>query len=203
MPITVPTGFNPYGLTFPSVITPANMSDPVNSPQHPENKMLDAVEIGITSLLVGRITSKQAALSMQLSQVNQKPASALGLSFKTAFRTAGKAGLVSGAISLVRNGYHLSQGEVNIARASGNVGADMLGGTVGGMVAATGASLAVKMMSGGSALGMGTVGLIAGAAAFAVADTAYNMSGLRETVSNKITAIVERWFDPDDQGGGV
>lgn len=203
MTLTIPTGFNTSALSFPSVITPANMEDPVNSPQYAQNMPLDVAQIGVSSLLVGRITAKQATLSMQLSQANQKPASALGLSFKTALRTAGKSGLAVGAVSVLRNGYHLAQGEINIARASGNVGADMLGGTVGGMVAATGASLAVKMMSGSSAFGMGTVGLIAGAAAFALADTAYNMSGLRETVSNKITGIVERWFDVDNQGGGV
>ncbi len=38
---------------------------------------------------------------------------------------------------------------------------------------------------------------------FAVVDTLYRFSGLRETVSNKITGIVERWFDADSQGGGV
>ncbi|MEZ0373662.1 MAG: hypothetical protein ACAI44_31515, partial [Candidatus Sericytochromatia bacterium] len=80
---------------------------------------------------------------------------------------------------------------------------DLIGGTIGGMVAATGASLAVKAMSASSAMSMGTVGLIAGAVGFALADTIYHFTGLRDTVSNKITGMVERWFDADSQGGGV
>lgn len=202
MNITVPTGYNPYNMTFPSIVL-GNTEDPTNSPQHPENFTLDMVETGVTSLLVGRITAKSATLAMQLSQTNNKPASALGLGMKTAFRTSLKSGLVASAVSVARNGYHMAKGEVNLARAGGNVTADLLGGTVGGMMAAGSAGIAVKMLSGSGAFSMSTVGLIAGAAAFALADTAYNATGLREEVSNKVTGIIERWFDDDDQGGGV
>lgn len=194
--------FNPYNLTFPSTYL-ASAQDPTNSPQAAPNMTLDAVEIGVKSLLVGRLTSKTAVTSMQISQLQQKEASGLGLAASTVFKTAGKAGLVSGAVSLGRNVYHLAKGEVNIARASGNVGADIMGGTIGGMVAATGASLAVKALSTSSAMSMGTVGLIAGAVGFAIADTLYHVSGARDTVSNKLTAIVERWFDTESQSGGV
>ncbi|HEY9844526.1 MAG TPA: hypothetical protein V6D23_28905 [Candidatus Obscuribacterales bacterium] len=193
--------FNPY-LTFPSTYL-SNVPDPTNSPQITPNMTLDAVEIGVKSMLVGRLTSKTAVTSMQISQLQQKEASSLSLTASTVFKTAGKAGLISAGVSLGRNVYHLAKGEVNVSRASGNVGADLIGGTIGGMVAATGASLAVKAMSASSAMSMGTVGLIAGAVGFALADTIYHFTGLRDTVSNKITGMVERWFDADSQGGGV
>lgn len=202
MPTVTPQTFNPYNLTFPSTYI-SSIPDASNSPQYASNMTLDAVEIGVKSLLVGRMTANQATTSMQISQLNQKEASGIGLAASTMFKTAGKAGLVSGGVSLARNVYHLAKGEINISRASGNVGADILGGTIGGMVAATGASLAVKAMSASSAFSMSTVGLIAGTVGFAVADSLYHFTGLRETVSNKITGIVERWFDADSQGGGV
>lgn len=200
MPNVALQTFNPYNLNFPSTYL-ANVQDPTNSPQAAPNMTLDAVEIGVKSLLVGRLTSKTAATSMEISLLRQKEASGIGLVASTVFKTAGKAGLVSGAVSLGRNVYHLAKGEINVSRASGNVGADILGGTIGGMVAATGAGLAVKAMS--ASAGMGTVGMIAGAVGFAIVDTLYHASGARDTVSNKITAIVERWFDAESQGGGV
>ncbi len=193
--------YMPYNLTFPSTYT-ASVDDPTNSPQYESNFALDAVEIGVKSLLIGRMTSKQAANHLQINQLKQKETSTLGLSVNTMFKTAGKAGLVSGAVSAGRNIYHLATGDINMARAGGNVGADIVGGTVGGMVAATTSSLAVKAMANAS-FGMGTVGLIGGAVGFAVADSLYHVTGIRETVSNKLTGIIERWFDVDAQGGGV
>lgn len=202
MTISMPTSFNPYGFTSPSMYI-ANVPSATESPQHAKDLMLDTVEIGVKSLLIGRIVAKTASTHMQMSQLKEKPASTLGLSTSTMLRTAGKGALVSGAVSLIRNGFHLSQGEINLARASGNVGADMLGGTVGTMVAAGGASLGVKLLSNSNAFGMGTAGLIFGAAAFALADTAYRATGAREFVSDKLTGIVERWFDNREPGGGV
>jgi len=202
MTTVAPASYNPYSFSFPSTYL-ANVQGPTESPQHAQDMTLDTFEIGIKSLLIGRMVSNSAMQGMQISLLKEKPASALGLSSSTMLRTAGKAGLVSGAISLIRNGFHLSQGEINVARASGNVGADLLGGTVGGMVAATSASLAVKALSGTNGFGMGAAGLIAGAVGFALVDTAYRATGLRETVSNKLTGIVERWFDGNEPVGGV
>lgn len=194
--------FNPYNFQLPGTYI-ANVEDPTNSPQYAPNLGLDIAEISVKSLLIGRMVANQASTTLQISQLKQKEASALGLTASTMFKTAGKAGLISGGISLGRNIYHLAKGEINVARASGNVSADLIGGTVGGMVAAGGASLAVKMMAGSSAFGMGTVGLIGGAVGFAVADALYHVSGMRDKVSNTVTGVVERWFDVDSQGGGV
>lgn len=201
MNTTAIQSYMPYNLTSPSTYT-ASIEDPTNSPQYASNFALDAVEIGVKSLLIGRMTANQAATSLQISQLKMKESSSLGLTVSTAFKTAGKAGLISGAVSAGRNIYHLTTGEINMARAGGNVGADLLGGTIGGMVSSAGASLAVKSMANAS-FGMGTVGLIGGAIGFAVADSLYHVSGIRETVSNKITGIIERWLDVDAQGGGV
>ena len=201
MNTTAIQSYMPYNLTFPSTYT-ASVEDPTNSPQYESNFALDAVEIGVKSLLIGRMTANQAATKLQMNQLQQKDTSTLGLSANTMFKTAGKAGLISGAVSAGRNVYHLAKGDINLARAGGNVGADIVGGTIGGMVAATGASIAVKSMANAS-FGMGTVGLIGGAIGFAVADSLYHVSGVRDNVSNKITGIVERWFDVDAQGGGV
>ena len=191
----------PNNLTLPSTYT-ASVEDPTNSPQYESNFALDAVEIGVKSLLIGRMTANQAATTLQINQLKQRDTSSLGLATSTLFRTAGKAGMISGAVSAGRNIYHLATGDINMARAGGNVGADIIGGTVGGMVSATGASLAVKSMANAS-FGMGTVGLIGGAIGFAVADSLYHVSGIRDTVSNKITGIIERWLDVGAQGGGV
>lgn len=201
MNTTAIQSFMPYNVTFPSTYT-ASVEDPTNSPQYASNFALDAVEIGVKSLLIGRMTANQAANSLQINQLRQKETSSLGLATSTMFKTAGKAGLVSGAVSAGRNIYHLASGEINMARAGGNVGADIVGGTIGGMVSAAGASLAVKSMANAS-FGMGTVGLIGGAIGFAVADSLYHVSGIRDTVSNKVTSIIERWLDVDAQGGGV
>lgn len=201
MPSVQTASFNPYHLPFPSTYT-ASVEDPTNSPQYKSNLGLDAVEIGIKSLLVGRLVSRTAATSVEISMLKQKEVSTLGLTASTAFKTAGKAGLISGGVSLIRNGYHLAQGEINASRAAGNVSADIVGGAVSGMVAATGASIAVKM-AGTSAFGMSTLGLIGGAIGFAVADSLYHVSGLRDRVSHTVTGVVERWFDADAQGGGV
>jgi hypothetical protein len=201
MNTTAIQSFMPYNVTFPSTYT-ASVEDPTNSPQYASNFTLDAVEIGVKSLLIGRMTANQAANSLQINQLRQKDTSSLGLATSTMFKTAGKAGLIGGAVSAGRNIYHLANGEINMARAGGNVGADILGGTIGGMVSSAGASLAVKSMANAS-FGMGTVGLIGGAIGFAVADSLYHVSGLRDTVSNKVTSIIERWLDVDAQGGGV
>ena len=201
MNTTAIQSYMPYNLTFPSTYT-SSVEDPTHSPQYESNFALDAVEIGVKSLLIGRMTANQAATKLQMNQLQQKDTSTLGLSANTMFKTAGKAGLISGAVSAGRNVYHLAKGDINLARAGGNVGADIVGGTIGGMVAATGASIAVKSMANAS-FGMGTVGLIGGAIGFAVADSLYHVSGVRDNVSNKITGIVERWFDVDAQGGGV
>ena len=201
MNTTAIQSFMPYNVTFPSTYT-ASVEDPTNSPQYASNFALDAVEIGVKSLLIGRMTANQAANSLQINQLRQKETSSLGLATSTMFKTAGKAGLVSGAVSAGRNIYHLASGEINMARAGGNVGADIVGGTIAGMVSAAGASLAVKSMANAS-FGMGTVGLIGGAIGFAVADSLYHVSGIRDTVSNKVTSIIERWLDVDAQGGGV
>lgn len=201
MPSVQTSSFSPYNLPFPSTYT-ASIEDPTNSPQYESNLGLDAVEIGIKSLLVGRLVSKTAATSVEISMLKQKEVSTLGLTASTMFKTAGKAGLISGGVSLVRNGYHMVQGDINTARAAGNVSADIVGGAVSGMVAATGASIAVKM-AGTSAFGMSTLGLIGGAIGFAVADSLYHVSGLRDRVSHTVTGVVERWFDVGAQGGGV
>jgi len=199
---TVQTTSSPYGLTFPSTYL-SNIQNPTNSPQYAPNMPLDAAEIGVKSLLVGKLVSRTASTTMQISLLKQNEASGLGLTASTVFKASGKAALISGGVSLAANVYHLAKGEINVARASGNVGADIIGGTVGGMVAATGASLAVKAMSAGSAFSMGTMGLIAGAVGFALVDTLYHFTGARNTVSGKITGMVERWFDANSQGGGV
>ncbi|MBF2054670.1 MAG: hypothetical protein IGS03_14590 [Candidatus Sericytochromatia bacterium] len=202
MPISMPTSFNPYGFTSPGMYL-ANVPTATQSPQHAKDITLDTVEIGVKSLLIGRMVAKTATTQMQMSMLKDKPASALGLTGSTMLRTAAKGGLVAGGISLIRNGIHLSQGDINLARAGGNVGADLLGGTVGTMVAAGGASLGVKLLAGSNAFGMGTAGLIFGAAAFALADTAYRATGARDFVSDKLTGIAERWFDGQDPSGGV
>lgn len=191
------TTYNPYSAA--STTTPGT----ITSPQAPQNMLLDGVEIGVKSLIVGRMASKLAVQKLEITSIQDGQLSTKGLAAVTALKTGRNAALVSGAVSAGRNIYHLAKGEINVSRAGGNIGADILGGAVSGMVAGLGTGLTVGALAGKSAMAMGTAGLIVGTVGFAVLDTAYKFSGLRDTVSNKITEVIDRFFDRNPSPGGV
>ncbi|MGE3724405.1 MAG: hypothetical protein AB7I41_02565 [Candidatus Sericytochromatia bacterium] len=198
--------YNPYNMGFPGTVpttTPSGGVSIASSPQLSPNMVMDGVEIGLKSLIVGRMASKTAIQQLEFRTIQNNEASAAGVMGSTMMRTLGKGALVGGVVSAARNVFHLAQGEINVARAGGNVSADILGGAVGGLAAGAGAGLAVGMMAKSSGFTMGTMGLIAGTIGFALADTLYHYSGLRATVSDKVTSVIERFFDSNSQGGGV
>lgn len=187
----------PQGYSLPQIQTTAT------SAQAPPNLGLDIVDISAKSLIVGKMASKFAIQQAQFQTVKMGEVTAGGAISSNLLKLGGKGALVSGAVSAARNIYHLAKGEINVSRAGGNVGADILGGAVGGMVAATTAGLAVKALATKSLSAMGIGGIIAGTVGFALLDVGYRASGLRETVSNGITAVIERFFDPNPPPGGV
>lgn len=191
------TPYNPYTVAS----TPTEGA--TQSPQAPQNIALDGVEIGAKSLIIGRMAAKLAVQKLEMTSIQDAQLSTRGLAAVTALKTGRNAALVSGAFSTGRNIYHLAKGEINLSRAGGNIGADILGGAVSGMVSGLGTGLTVGALAGKSALAMGTAGLIVGAVSFALLDTAYHFTGLRETVSNKITEVIDRFFDKNPSPGGV
>ena len=196
--------YNPYTMSFPTTTTtPPTTGTETSSPQLPANPTMDGVQIGIKSLLVGRMASKTAIQQLEFQTIQNHETTAASVMTSTMTRTIGKGALVSGLVSTASNVFHLAQGEINVARASGNVAADILGGAVGGLAAGAGAGLAVGLMSKASHFSMGTMGLIAGTVGFALIDTLYHFSGARNTVSDKVTGVIERFFDTKTQGGGV
>jgi hypothetical protein len=196
--------YNPYTMSFPTTTTtPPATGGEASSPQLPDHPVRDGVTIGIKSLLVGRMASKTAIQQLEFKTIQNNEATTAGVMGSTMARTLGKGMLVSGLVSTASNVFHLAQGEINVARAGGNVAADILGGAVGGLAAGAGAGLAVGLMSKASGFTMGTMGLIAGTVGFALADTLYHFSGARNTVSDKVTGVIERFFDTRTQGGGV
>ena len=191
------TGYSPYTIqsTGPTV--------PSASPQAPPNMLLDGIQIGASSLIVGRLASKTAMQKFDISTIEQGELSTKGVVMTSALKTARNAALVSGVISTGRNVYHLAKGEINVSRASGNVGADIIGGTVGGLVAGIGSGFTIGALAGHSALAMGTAGLIAGAVGFAVVDSLYRFTGLHDQVSDKITDFIDRFLNKNPAPGGV
>lgn len=197
-----PSLYNPYNMSFPGTVLAGGVST-ASAPQLQPNMVMDGVEIGIKSLLVGRMASKTAIQQLEFRTIQNNEATTAGVMGSTMMRTTGKGALVGGVVSAARNVFHLAQGEINVARAGGNVAADILGGAVGGLAAGAGAGLAVGLMSKASGFTMGTMGLIAGTIGFALVDTLYHFSGARNTVSDKVTSVIERYFDAQSQGGGV
>jgi hypothetical protein len=196
--------YNPYNMNFPGTTpTTGGGVSIASSPQLDPNMVMDGVEIGLKSLIVGRMASKTAIQQLEFRTIQNNEASTAGVMGSTMMRTASKGALVGGAVSAAVNIFHLAQGEINVARASGNVGADILGGAVGGLAAGAGAGLAVGALAKSSGMTMGITGMIAGTIGFALIDTLYHYSGARNTVSDKITSVIERFFDSNAQGGGV
>lgn len=196
------SAYNPYSSMFPGTVI-ASTGYTATSPQAPENPTLDKVELGVKSLIVGKMAAKSAIHNFEFGTIKQGELNTGGMMFKTGWKTAKSGALVGGAVSLARNIYHMAQGDVNVARASGNVVSDIAGGAVGGLLAGAGAGLAVSALSKSSGFMMGTAGLIVGAVGFALADTVYHQTGAREAVSDAVTGVIDRLFDNAADQGGV
>lgn len=203
--VSAPPSFNPYATYagFPSSYLASTPANPNLSPQAPANQNLDIAEIGIKSLLVGKLASNTAIRNLEFRTIQQKEVTTSGIMGNTLLKAGRTGAMVGGAVSLGRNIYHMAKGEINVARAGGNVAADIVGGTVGGMAAGVGASFAAKALAGSSGFALGTVGLIAGTVGFALVDSIYHATGLRDKLSDGVTGILDRFFDKQETPGGV
>jgi len=164
----------------------------VQSPRAPENPTLDKLQLTLTSLYAGRASAMQGLNSLdQRQNVRLKHLHTSGVMTSSAFGAAGKTALVAGGLSVLRNMSHLAQGEINLARASGNISSDLISGTLGGLAAGASAGLVVQGSSNAGRFMAGSLGTIAGAIGFVAADVLLDKTGLKGFISDKITSLLE------------
>jgi len=198
------TWYNPGWPSLPD-LTDIN----VNSPQAPENPTLDKVQLTVTALYSGRVASSTSLGSLeQRENVRLQHLHNSGMMTSAALSAAGKTALLSGGFSLLRNMASMAQGEINVARATGNVTADIASGTIGGLAAGAAGGMVVQGTSNAGRALAGGLGTVVGAVAFAGANYLLDATGIKDMISDKITSILEGVDDsalPFDiaQHGGV
>lgn len=164
----------------------------VKSPQAPENPTLDKVQLTLTALYSGRAASQTGLGSLeQRENVRLSSLHNSGMMTSAALGAAGKTALLSGGFSVLRNMVSLAQGEINVARASGNVTADIASGTIGGLAAGAMGGLVVQGTSNAGRALAGGLGTIAGAVAFVGAYYLLDVTGIKGMISDKITSMLE------------
>lgn len=164
----------------------------VNSPQAPENPALDSVQLTINAVYNGRAAAVSAMNVLeQRENVRLQNLHNSGVMTTSALSTMGKGALVGGGISVLRNIAHLAQGEVTVARATGNVTSDIVNGAIGGLAAGATGGLVVQAVSNTGSVMTGTLGTLAGVLGYAAASWVLDSSGLKDTISDKITSILE------------
>jgi len=163
------------------------------SPRAPEYPVLDKVQLTLTSLYAGRAGSMITVKGLENRwELNTNALQTRGLMGKGAFAAAGKTVLVAGGLSVLRNMASLSQGDVNVARASGNVVADIATGAVGGLAAGAAGSLATTAFINGGAGVAGFIGTLAGAVGFVAADFLLSKTGVKGLISDAVTGRLEK-----------
>jgi len=164
----------------------------VNSPQAPENPTLDKVQLTITALYSGRVASHTGLNSLeQRENVRLQHLHSSGMMTSAAINAAGKTALLSGGFSILRNMVSMAQGEINVARATGNVTADIASGTLGGLAAGAAGGMVVQGTSNAGRALAGGLGTVVGAVAFAGAAYLLDVTGIKGLISDKITSILE------------
>ena len=162
------------------------------SPRAPEYPVLDKVELTLKSLYAGRIGAQQAIQGLEGRwNLNTNGIQNRGLMGKGAMGAVGKTTLVAGGLSILRNMASLAQGDVNLARATGNVAADISTGAVGGLAAgALGALGSTAFINAGPGVA-GFMGTVAGAIGFVAVDTLLSKTGVKDLISDAITGRLE------------
>lgn len=164
----------------------------VESPRAPEYPILDKVELAINSLYAGRVGAHSTHSGLeQRWDLDTNRLQSNGVLGKGAMLAAGKTALVAGGLSVLKNMASLANGDVNVARATGNVSSDVITGTISGMVAGgVGAMAANGFINSGHFIS-GTVGTLVGAVGFVAADYVLDKTGLKGYITDKVTAALE------------
>lgn len=162
------------------------------SPQAPDYPVLDKVELAVKSLYAGRVASRSVMNGLENRwEMDTNTLQNRALMGKGAMSAAGKSMLVAGGLSVLRNMASLAQGDVNVARATGNVSSDIATGAISGMVAgATGAMAANAFINSGAAIS-GTMGTLIGAVGFVAADYLLDKTGFKSFLSEQVTSALE------------
>lgn len=184
---TASSWFNP-GFYLPSL--PQIQAE---SPQAPDSPVLDTVELSLKALYAGRAASHQALgdleerFDMKLNQLH-----ATGLKANAASAAARKTALMAGGISIVHNMASMAQGDINMARATGNVTADIASGAIGGIAAGAAGAMGIHGFLNSGKFMAGTMGTVMGAVGFVAADYLLKTSGLKDAISDGVTSVLEK-----------
>lgn len=181
--------YNPGNFGLPPL---PDLTVNVQSPQAPANPTMDKVQLTINAVYGGRVAAVAGVNSLeQRENIRLKNLHNSGVMTTAAMSAAGKSALVAGGISVLRNMVDLAQGDVNVARATGNVSADIASGAVGGLAAGAAAGLVIQGVSNAGRALAGGLGTVVGIAAYAGADYLFNSIGLKGLISDKVTSILE------------
>jgi len=162
------------------------------SPQAPEYPILDKVELAIKGLYAGRVSSQSVMSGLEKRwDLDTNSLQTRGLAGRGAFVAARKTMLVAGGLSILRNMASLAQGDVNVARASGNVTSDIATGAISGLVAGTTGALAANAFINSGAAISGGVGTLVGAIGFVAADYLLDKTGFKDFLSDQMTGVLE------------
>lgn len=163
------------------------------SPQAPAAPVLDTVELSLKSLYAARAGIHQATTDVaERWDLKLNKLHATGLKSNAAAHAARKTALFAGGISLVRNMASLAQGDVNVARATGNVTADIASGAIGGIAAGAGGAMGMHGFLNSGKFISGTVGTVVGTLGFVAADYLLDKSGIKDAISDGVTGALEK-----------
>ncbi|MBF2053397.1 MAG: hypothetical protein IGS03_08035 [Candidatus Sericytochromatia bacterium] len=175
-----------------------NLTSAPESPQAPENPTLDKIQLTINALYAGKAASMSGVSSLiQRQNVDVRLANhgssgvTAGTTMGAAIGTAKKTLLVAGGLSVLRNVSHLAQGDINLARASGNISADIATGTLGGLAAGAASGIVVNGSSNAGRLLAGGLGSVAGVIGYVAVDVLLDKTGFKGFISDKITSLLE------------
>lgn len=175
-----------------------NLTSTPESPQAPENPTLDKIQLTINALYAGRAATINGVSSLiQRQNVDVRLANhgstgvTTGTTMGSAMGTAKKTMLVAGGLSVLRNMAHLAQGDINLARASGNISSDLASGTLSGLAAGASAGIVVNGSSNAGRFMAGSLGSVAGVVGYVAADVLLDKTGFKRFLSDKITSLLE------------
>lgn len=163
------------------------------SPQAPDYLVLDKVELSLKSIYAARAGIHSSTVGVENRwDLKLNSLHATGLKTNAGAYAAKKTAIVAGGLSLVRNIASLAQGDVNVARATGNVASDIASGAIGGMAAGVGGAMGFHGFLNSGKFISGTVGTIVGAVGFVAADYLLDKSGIKDAISDGVTGALEK-----------
>ena len=162
------------------------------SPQAPDYPIFDTVELSLKSIYAGRAGSFSAKENLterwdlKLNSLHRR-----GLRTNAGAYAAKKSAVFVGGLSVLKNVASMANGDVNVARATGNVTSDLTTGTISAFVAGGAGAMGVHGFANAGKFVAGTMGTIAGTVGFVAADFLFDKSGLKDYLSDSVTSALE------------